>query len=293
MATTGSAAHRSDIIELERLKNLAERDSVKALLDTVIAKSQKLLERAEDSEKQEALKVQERQRLEEARKKREAEMEAQGKAMPQPIGREKAKIQNVYITTGYGWDQSDMSVMLYLNIKDADTLTEDQYKLDVQTQSINFDVYNHNGANYNFKISKLAKEIVPEKCRVKLKKSQIVIFLRKKEQGKQWPELRYKSTRDVYNELVRAEEKGEVPKEAPTSQLPDDMQSRMKEMFENSDPETRRMMEETARGMKAGGGAFNPLAAMAGMGMGGMPGLGDMFGGHNDHTHGPNCSHQH
>lgn len=86
---------------------------------------------------------------------------------------------------------------------------------------------------------------------------------------------------------------GEVPKEAPTSQLPDDMQSRMKEMFENSDPETRRMMEETARGMKAGGGAFNPLAAMAGMGMGGMPGLGDMFGGHNDHTHGPNCSHQH
>lgn len=22
-----------------------------------------------------------------------------------------AKIQNVYITTGYGWDQSDMSVM--------------------------------------------------------------------------------------------------------------------------------------------------------------------------------------
>jgi hypothetical protein len=89
MATTGSAAHRSDISELERLKNLAERDSVKALLDTVIAKSQKLLERAEDSEKQEALKVQERQRLEEARKKREAEMEAQGKVMPQPIGREK------------------------------------------------------------------------------------------------------------------------------------------------------------------------------------------------------------
>ena len=89
MATTGSAAHRSDIIELERLKNLAERDSVKALLDTVIAKSQKLFERAEDLEKQEALKIQETQRLEEARKKREAEMEAQGKVMPQPIGREK------------------------------------------------------------------------------------------------------------------------------------------------------------------------------------------------------------
>jgi hypothetical protein len=136
MASTGSAAHRSDIVELERLKNVAERDSVKALLDTVIAKSQKLLERAEDSEKQEELKAQERQRLEEARKKREAEMAAQGKVMPQPIGREKvmniifflhvdlwlclplivmmsrqAKIQNVYITTGYGWDQSDMSVM--------------------------------------------------------------------------------------------------------------------------------------------------------------------------------------
>ncbi|KAG2188574.1 hypothetical protein INT44_001329 [Umbelopsis vinacea] len=290
MATIGSAAHRSDIVELERLKNLAERDSVKALLDTVIAKSQKLLERAEDSEKQEELKTQERQRIEEARKRREAEMAAQGKVMPQPIGREKAKIQNVYITTGYGWDQSDMSVMLYLTIKDADTLTEDQYKLDVQAQSINFDVYNHNGANYNFKISKLAKEIIPEKCRVKLKKAQIILFLRKKEQGKQWPELRYKSTRDVYNELVRAEEKGEL------IQFPDDMQSKMKEMFENSDPETRRMMEETykqARDMKANGGKYDPLAAMAGMGMPGMPGLSDMFGGHSSHTHGPNCSHQH
>ncbi|KAH8554509.1 hypothetical protein BGW37DRAFT_517047 [Umbelopsis sp. PMI_123] len=293
MATTGSAAHRLDIIELERLKNLTEIDSVKALLDTVIAKSQKLLERAEELEKEQELKAQERQRLEEIRKKREAELAAQGKAMPQPIGREKAKIQNIYITTGYGWDQSDMSVMLYLNIKDSDTLKEDQYKLDVQAQSINFDVYNHNGANFNFKISKLAQEVVPEKSRVKLKQSQIVIFLRKKEQGKQWQELRYKSTRDVYNELVRAEEKGELPKQPQNSQLPDDMQSKMKEMFENSDPETKRMMEQTfkqARDMKASGGTFDPLSAMASMG---MPGMGDMFGGHSDHAHGPNCSHQH
>ncbi|GAB5586010.1 hypothetical protein Unana1_00910 [Umbelopsis nana] len=293
MATNSSDAHRLDIAELARLKDLTERDSVKSLIISVIAKSQKLMERAQELERDQELKEKERQRLDEARKQREAELAAQGKAIPQPIGRSKAKIQNIYITTGYGWDQSDLSVMLYLNVKDADTIKEDQYKLDVQEQSINFDIYSHHGANYNFKISKLAKEVVPEKSRVKLKKSQIVIFLRKKEQGKQWQELRYKSTRDVYNELVRAEEKGELPKAPPTNTFSDDMQAKMKEMFENSDPETKRMMEETfkqTRNMKAGGN-FDPLAAMASMG--GMPGMGGMFGGHGDHAHGPNCSHNH
>lgn len=88
--------------------------------------------------------------------------------------------------------------MLYLNIKDADTLKEEQYKLDVQPQSIEFNVvshciacsrnnlcynteqwlkYNHNGANYNFKISKLAKEVVPDKSRVKVSRSMTIILL--------------------------------------------------------------------------------------------------------------------
>ncbi|CAO3681904.1 unnamed protein product [Umbelopsis vinacea] len=279
MATIGSEAHGLDIAELERLKIAAERESVKTLLEGLISKSQKLLERAQELERDQELKRQERQRLDEAQKKREAQLAAQGKRIPEPIGRSKAQIQNIYITTGYGWDQSDVSVMLYLNIKDADTLKEDQYKLDVQAQSINFDIYNHYGANYNFKISKLAKEVIPEKSRVKLKKSQIVIFLRKKEQSKQWQELRYKSTRDVYNELTRAEEKGELPK-APTNNFSDDMQAKMKEMFEKSDPETKRMMEQTfkqAGNIKGGGSGntFDPLAAMTSMGMPGMglPGM--------------------
>jgi flagellar motor component MotA len=72
------------------------------------------------------------------------------------------------------------------------------------------------------------------------------------------------------------------------------MQAKMKEMFQNSDPETRRMMEQTfkqAQSMK--NGKFDPLTAMAGMGMPGMGMMGDIFGGHGDHSHGPNCSHQH
>lgn len=61
-------------------------------------------------------------------------------------------------------------------------------------------------------------------------------------------------------------------------------------------------MEQTykqAQSMKDG--KFDPLTAMAGMGMPGMPGMpgmggmmgGDILGGHGDHSHGPNCSHQH
>lgn len=95
---------------------------------------------------------------------------------------------------------------------------------------------------------------------------------------------------------------GELPK-APTNNFSDDMQAKMKEMFEKSDPETKRMMEQTfkqAGNIKGGGSGntFDPLAAMTSMGMPGMglPGMGgmtDLFGGHGDHAHGPNCSHQH
>jgi hypothetical protein len=91
MATNSSDAHRLDIAELERLKDLTERDSVKSLINSVIAKSQKLMERAQELERDQELKEKERQRLDEARKQREAELAAQGKAIPQPIGRSKVE----------------------------------------------------------------------------------------------------------------------------------------------------------------------------------------------------------
>ncbi|KAJ2962175.1 hypothetical protein NQZ79_g2673 [Umbelopsis isabellina] len=298
MSNVSSNTYKSDIAELERLSGLTERESVKSHIDDLLTKLRKQLDRAQEVEKEQELKAIEKNRLEEERKKREASLAAQGKSIPQPIGRSAAR---------YGWDQSDLSVMLYLNIKDADTLKEEQYKLDVQPQSIEFNVwlkYNHNGANYNFKISKLAKEVVPDKSRVKLKKAQIVIFLRKSEQAKVWPELRYKSTRDVYNELYLLTTIelaclyifiGETPA-VPNAGYTDDIQAKMKEMFQNSDPETRKMMEQTfkqAQSMKDG--KIDPLTAMAGMGMPGMGGMmgGDILGGHGDHSHGPNCSHQH
>ncbi|CAM0135757.1 hypothetical protein VKS41_001812 [Umbelopsis sp. WA50703] len=305
MSSISSESYKSDIAELERLSGLTERESVKGHIADLLSKLGKQLDRAQELEKEQELKTIERQKLEEIRKQREASLAAQGKSIPQPIGRSaaSAKVQTIYITTGYAWDQSDLSVMLYLTIKDADILQDDQYKLEVQSQSIEFNVYNHRGANYNFKISKLANEVVSDKSRVKLKKAQIVIFLRKKEQGKVWPELRYKSARDVFNEHMRAEDKGKYstgnisggsPPVPKADYVDDNMQAKMKEMFQNSDPETRRMMEQTfkqAQSMK--NGKFDPLTAMAGMGMPGMGMMGDIFGGHGDHSHGPNCSHQH
>jgi C4-type Zn-finger protein len=91
MATIGSETHCLDIAELERLKIAAERDSVKSLLEGLISKSQKLLERAQELERDQELKIQERQRLDEAQKKREAQLAAQGKRIPEPIGRSKVK----------------------------------------------------------------------------------------------------------------------------------------------------------------------------------------------------------
>ncbi|RUS15142.1 hypothetical protein BC937DRAFT_92847, partial [Endogone sp. FLAS-F59071] len=178
---------------------------------------------------------------------------------------------------------------------------------------------NHKGANYNFKLSNFHGEVIPEKSRVKvcgyrlcdlhggkgllnsrlflynqLKKDQVALIFKKKEEGKEWKELRYKTTRDLYNDLLRAEEKGDTdtPSAASASALAsqqDEMREMMRKMYESGDPETKRMMAQTfaqTQDAKNGMGGMPGLPGMGGMG--GMGGMMDPFGfmsGHGGHDH--------
>ncbi|CDS11959.1 hypothetical protein LRAMOSA04155 [Lichtheimia ramosa] len=127
-----------------------------------------------------------------------------------PIQRSKAKAHTVYITTGYGWCQTKDNVIIYLTVKNASKLSPEQYTIDVQRRSMQLDIIEHEGANYNFRISQLNGQVIPEKTKIKLKESKLVIYLHKENHEREWNDLRLKSTRDVYDELQRAEGKGAV-----------------------------------------------------------------------------------
>ncbi|KAF7724605.1 hypothetical protein EC973_000849 [Apophysomyces ossiformis] len=59
--------------------------------------------------------------------------------------------------------------------------------------------------NYHFGIKQLYGQVIPEKTKIKFKKSQIVISLSKYEYGRNWPDIRLKKSNDMYHDIKRAD----------------------------------------------------------------------------------------
>ncbi|KAL7315079.1 hypothetical protein PS15m_006577 [Mucor circinelloides] len=125
--------------------------------------------------------------------------------MREPIKRSKAQIQTIYITTGFAWNQTSTSIIIYVNFKDAGMLSKDNCSIHTTPRSLEFNIFNHNGAHYKFKINQLYSFIHPEKSSFKLKENKIVITLTKKNHDSVWLDLRMKSTQKTYQELERYE----------------------------------------------------------------------------------------
>ncbi|ORZ01490.1 hypothetical protein BCR43DRAFT_487013 [Syncephalastrum racemosum] len=199
-----------DRVELERLRDQAQRPRVIELLSKVLQESQNL---------------------------------HQKEMVREPIQRAVAQPQTIYITSGYGWGQSSKSVTIYLNLKNALSIKESQYELNVQPRSISLDIRNHMGANHNFRISQLHDHVKPDATQVKLKENKMVIYLAKATPGKDWTDLRLKSTRDMYDELRRAE--------STTAPLPhpqgfgNNVEDLSRELYRNSNTATQQAIQKT------------------------------------------------
>ncbi|KAI7865958.1 hypothetical protein BDF14DRAFT_1819593 [Spinellus fusiger] len=99
-------------------------------------------------------------------------------------------------------------ISIYLDIPHSHLVTLGQCTLNAQLKSVQLDINEHKGANYNFKIARLHSPIDSLNCRIKIKPSKIVLLLRKQESGREWTDLRLKNTSEMYSQLKRAEEKG-------------------------------------------------------------------------------------
>ncbi|OZJ03693.1 Kinesin heavy chain [Bifiguratus adelaidae] len=271
-----SKEYVEDIAELEKLKQTATRSNVIAYLEANLQQTQALKQKAMRREEEAERERMEEAKREEERKARAEKLQAQGVKLPEPISTSEAKIQTIYITTNYGWRD------IYINIKKADEIQPDQFKLDVTERNLNLDITNHYGVHYNFKITNLEGAVIPDKTRTKasFKADQVVLILKKKEQGKEWKELRHRSIREYYHDLMRAEENGTLG--PPPGAEPDAMQTMMQNMYEQSGDETKRMMAKAYEEARKGGmGGMGGLGGLMGMG---MPGFG-MDGCGHDHGH--------
>lgn len=84
-------------------------------------------------------------------------------------------------------------MQIYLSLEGVD-----QEKTETDFKPMSFDAKFHdvNGKNYRFSLPKLNREIVPEKCKVLVKPSRVVITLAKASKGN-WLDLHYKEDKVI------------------------------------------------------------------------------------------------
>lgn len=90
--------------------------------------------------------------------------------------------------SSFSWDDDNEKVKIYYSLEGVDS-----EKMETEFKPLSLDVKFHDvqGKNYRCAIPKLHKEIVPEKCKVLVKPSRVIITLFKASKGK-WSDLHYK-----------------------------------------------------------------------------------------------------
>uniref|UniRef100_A0A5S6R1L1 Calcyclin-binding protein n=1 Tax=Trichuris muris TaxID=70415 RepID=A0A5S6R1L1_TRIMR len=147
---------KKDLAELNRLKQLCQRESVATLLEERIKQLNRTLEQANDHGR------------------------VSTSAWPF-VGATKL--------TNYAWDQSDKFVKIYVSIPCEEVISENNIKAEFQETGFQFELKHLAGKNYSFSVGSLLHPVVADDCYYRLKKSEVVIFLRKKSTGTTWDHL--------------------------------------------------------------------------------------------------------
>ncbi|KAJ8762041.1 hypothetical protein K2173_006643 [Erythroxylum novogranatense] len=95
---------------------------------------------------------------------------------------------NYSTLASFSWDQDNDKVKIYVSLEGVE-----QEKIQADFKPISFDVKFHDvqGKNYRCAVPKLNKEIVPEKCKVLVKPTRVIITLVKASKGN-WLDLHFK-----------------------------------------------------------------------------------------------------
>ncbi|XP_006644731.1 calcyclin-binding protein-like [Oryza brachyantha] len=203
---------RLDLEELRRLEGLAKRPRVLSVLANEI--------RAVD-----------------AKLAKEISPPAVAAASPAPVGTAAAASAGVsYVTLGsFSWDQDAEKVKIYVFLEGVD---QDKVETTFKPMSVDIKFHDVKGKNYRCAIPKLNKEIVPEKCKILVKPTKIVVTLYKASKGN-WLDLHFKG--DKFKPSMDKEQD-------PMSGIMD----LMKNMYEEGDEDMKRTIAKAWSDARSG-----------------------------------------
>lgn len=135
----------------------------------------------------------------------------------------------------FSWEQDDDKIKIYVFLEGVQ-----EEKLDTSFKPRTVDIKFHDvqGKNYRLAIPKLNKEIVPEKCKVLVKPSRVVITLFKASKGN-WLDLHFKE-----DKLKPSAEKDKDPMAG--------IMDLMKNMYEEGDEEMKRTIAKAWTDARSG-----------------------------------------
>ncbi|TYI81534.1 hypothetical protein E1A91_D05G160000v1 [Gossypium mustelinum] len=213
-----------DLEELRQLHSSAKRPRILSLISSEIHSLEKILQLQASKEDGNA-----------------AAPPPTASQIPTPISTSvKAPINpalNYVSVSSFSWDQDMDKVKIYVFLEGVE-----QEKIQTDFKPLSFDVKFHDvkGKNYRCAVPKLNKEIVPEKCKVVVKPTRVIISLFKASKG-DWPDL-YSKEDKLKPNLDKEQD--------PMAGIMD----LMKNMYEEGDDEMKRTIAKAwtdARSVKA------------------------------------------
>jgi calcyclin binding protein len=238
--------YTQDLAEIEKLISLSSRVNIKRHLEQIRAnvanlmnEEKKKFEKSKESEKINNSNVQEQSQL------------------------------SFISVNKYALESGDKFAKIYLTdgFSKAKELPKESIISKFNKKSFEIQILNLEKKNFKFACANLSKEIDPETSYVKATNSGLTIFLKKAQSSDHWDTLEYKKP-------IIGDKSEKKPKDKdPNAGLMD----MMKEMYQNGDPEMKRIIAESFS--KAQSGETNKKMDKMGMGdLGDMANMSKMFG---------------
>ncbi|XP_047535590.1 calcyclin-binding protein [Vanessa atalanta] len=208
---------RSDIDELNELLKQAKRKKVLDILSLEIRKLETELITLKESEKNEAA------------------MDVS----PTPTTSTQSQKRYQIKLNGYGWDQSDKYVKIFVTLKNVQNVPKEQVYCKLTERSMELHVDNLENKDYLLVINKLLNSINVEESHWKQKTDMVVIFLAKSQQNIKWSHMTEleKKFEDQRNNKFKTDD---MEKKDPQESI----MSLMKNMYETGDDEMKRMISK-------------------------------------------------
>ncbi|XP_050347990.1 calcyclin-binding protein [Nymphalis io] len=208
---------RSDIDELNELLKQAKRKKVLDILSLEIRKLETELITLKESEKN------------------EASMDVS----PTPTTSTQSQKRYQIKLNGYGWDQSDKYVKVFVTLKNVQNVPKEQVYCKLTERSMELHVENLENKDYLLVINKLLNSINVEESHWKQKTDMVVIFLAKTQQNIKWSHMTEleKKFEDQRNNRFKTDD---MEKKDPQESI----MSLMKNMYETGDDEMKRMISK-------------------------------------------------